>query len=63
MEFGEHWYDRLWGHMLDAAAAVDEDKFDELMDIRADFGAAQDKEEIHAAKILFENWEEINACS
>lgn len=61
MRFGEHWYDRLWSHLLTAAEVVDEDKFNTLMDIRANFAQAEGKEEVAAVRILFEQWEEINA--
>jgi len=61
MEFGEHWYDRLWSHLLSAAEVADEDKFNTLLEMREEFAYAEDKDEVAAARVLFENWEEINS--
>jgi len=61
MKFGEHWYDKLWSRLEEVAEVGDEDKFNELMSIRANFGEAEGKEEVAAVRILFEQWEELNA--
>jgi hypothetical protein len=60
MEFGEHWYDRLWSHLEAAAEVVDQEKFNALMDIREEFAYSDGKEDIAAVKLMFERWEEIN---
>ena len=58
---GSHWYDRLWNRLEVVAEAGDERSFNTLMDMRAGFADADTDEEIHAVKVLFENWETINA--
>jgi hypothetical protein len=61
MGFGEHWYDRLWTHLEAAAETVDQEKFTALMGIREEFAFSDGKDDVAAVKLMFENWEEINA--
>ena len=61
MKFGEHWYDKLWTRLEEVAEEGDERKFNELMSIRADFGEAEDKDEIERARVAFSQWELVNA--
>jgi hypothetical protein len=61
MDFGKHWYDKLWNRLEEVAEEGDERKFNELMSIRAEFGGAEDKDEIERARVAFDRWELVNS--
>jgi hypothetical protein len=61
MEFGAHWYDKLWSRLEEVAEVGDDQKFNELMSIRVDFGDAEDEVEVERARVAFMCWDMANA--
>jgi hypothetical protein len=57
MQFGEHWYDRLWDRLETVAEQGDAQAFNELMALRAAFGDSEGQDETERARHAFEAWE------